>query len=84
MRHASTLQLSTRPLRLELEELLELQLPCILHWNLNHFVVLKKVTKYWQGKITLTLLDPAVGERRVTFLEASAHFNGISLEADVL
>ncbi|MFZ6687139.1 hypothetical protein ACO0K0_05280 [Undibacterium sp. SXout11W] len=42
------------------------------------------MTKNWQGKITLTLLDPAVGERRVTFLEASAHFNGISLEADVL
>ncbi|MFZ6687138.1 cysteine peptidase family C39 domain-containing protein [Undibacterium sp. SXout11W] len=42
MRHASTLQLLTRPLRLELEELSELQLPCILHWNLDYFVVLKK------------------------------------------
>jgi len=80
MRHASALHLSTRPLRLELEELSELQLPCILHWNLNHFVVLKKVAKNWQGKLTLILLDPAVGERRVSLDEASGHFTGVALE----
>jgi ATP-binding cassette subfamily B protein RaxB len=66
MRHAAALHLSARPLRLELEELSELALPCILHWNLNHFVVLKKISKNWQGKRTLTLLDPAVGERHIT------------------
>ncbi|MBC3933574.1 peptidase domain-containing ABC transporter [Undibacterium curvum] len=80
MRHASALHLSTRPLRLELDELSELQLPCILHWNLNHFVVLKKVSRNWQGKVSLTLLDPAVGERRVSLEEASAHFTGVALE----
>ena len=64
MRHAASMQLSTRPLRLELDEIAELVLPCILHWNLNHFVVLKKISKNWQGKVTLVLLDPAVGERR--------------------
>ncbi|MEB0233305.1 cysteine peptidase family C39 domain-containing protein, partial [Undibacterium sp. 10I3] len=72
--------MSTRPLRLELEELDQLALPCILHWNLNHFVVLKKITKNWQGKVTLFLLDPAVGERRVTLQEASAHFTGVACE----
>lgn len=80
MRHAAAMQLSTRPLRLELDELSELALPCILHWNLNHFVVLKKIHKNWQGKVTLTLLDPAVGARRVSMDEASQHFTGVALE----
>jgi ATP-binding cassette, subfamily B, bacterial CvaB/MchF/RaxB len=80
MRHAASLHLATRPLRLELDEINDLALPCILHWNLNHFVVLKKVKKNWQGKITLILLDPAVGERRVTLEEASHHFTGVALE----
>lgn len=80
MRHATAMQLSSRPLRLELEELGELALPCILHWNLNHFVVLKKFTKSLRGKITLILLDPAVGERKVSLEEASQHFTGVALE----
>lgn len=80
MRHAASMQLSTRPLRLELDEIAELVLPCILHWNLNHFVVLKKISKNWQGKVTLVLLDPAVGERRVSLEEVSTHFTGVALE----
>ena len=80
MRHAMAMQLASRPLRLELEELAQLQLPCILHWNLNHFVVLKKVHKSLRGKTTLTLLDPAVGECRVNLEEASKHFTGVALE----
>lgn len=42
---ANRLQLSSRALRLDLHELRELRLPCVLHWNLNHFVVLKAVGK---------------------------------------
>lgn len=80
IRHASSLELSSRPLRLELDEIDQLVLPCILHWNLNHFVVLKQVKKNWQGKISLVLLDPAVGERRVSLEEASTHFTGVALE----
>lgn len=80
IRHAASLELSSRPLRLELDEIGQLALPCILHWNLNHFVVLKKLKKNWQGKITLVLLDPAVGERRVSLEEASKHFTGVALE----
>lgn len=73
--HASTLNLSSRPLRLELDELAQLQLPCILHWDLNHFVVLKKV-----GRGHITILDPAVGERRLPLAEVSRHFTGVALE----
>jgi ATP-binding cassette subfamily B protein RaxB len=73
--HASTLNFSSRPLRLELDELVQLQLPCILHWDLNHFVVLVKV-----GRGTITVLDPAVGERKLPLAEVSRHFTGVALE----
>lgn len=65
----------SRPLRLELEDLGKLQLPCILHWDLNHFVVLAKV-----GKSTVTVLDPAAGERKLGLDEVSKHFAGVALE----
>src|SRR5215510_9977373 len=38
MQVADRIGLATRPLRLELSELPALRLPCILHWDLNHFV----------------------------------------------
>ena len=75
MRHAQALGFACRPLRLELDETNQLQLPCMLHWNLNHFVVLTKVSG---GK--LTILDPAVGKRVITIAEASDHFTGVALE----
>ncbi len=67
--------LVSRPLRLELDELGELKLPCILHWELNHFVVLSRV----RGK-TLTIKDPAAGLRNVSLEEASGKFTGVALE----
>lgn len=37
-------------------------LPCILHWNQNHFVVLYKITKcIFTGKIMYKIADPAHG-----------------------
>jgi ATP-binding cassette subfamily B protein RaxB len=80
VRHASALNLSIRPLRADLDEITELQLPCILHWDLNHFVVLKKVVKGLRRKIVFVLLDPAVGERRLSLDEVSQHFTGVALE----
>lgn len=72
---AQQLGFRTRPLRLEMEDLGKLTLPCILHWDLNHFVVLAKV-----GKATATVLDPAVGERKLELGEVSKHFTGVALE----
>lgn len=80
MRHAAAMNMIARPLRLEIDELEHIQLPCILHWNLNHFVVLKHIHTKWNGKVSLTLLDPGVGERHVTLEEFSRHFTGIALE----
>lgn len=72
---AEQLGLSTRPLRLDMEDLGKLKLPCILHWDLNHFVVLAKV-----GKSRVTILDPAIGERKLSLAEISDHFTGVALE----
>ncbi|MGK5038003.1 peptidase domain-containing ABC transporter [Janthinobacterium sp. LB3P118] len=80
MRHAASMQLAARPLRLELDELSKLQMPCILHWNLNHFVVLKKVSKTWRGVTMVTLLDPAIGETRLPLGVVSKHFTGVAME----
>ena len=75
MAHAGALGFSSRPLRLELDELVALKLPCILHWNLNHFVVLKKASRDH-----VVILDPAIGERRMPLQQVSNHFTGVALE----
>ncbi len=72
---ADALGLSSRPVRLELRELRRLERPCILHWNLDHFVVLKSV-----GARSVRVHDPARGERRVSIREASRSFTGVALE----
>ncbi|NLF76127.1 MAG: peptidase domain-containing ABC transporter [Chloroflexi bacterium] len=72
---AQQLGFQTRPLRLDMDDLGKLKLPCILHWDLNHFVVLAKV-----GHKGVTVLDPASGERRLSFAEVSDHFTGVALE----
>jgi ATP-binding cassette subfamily B protein RaxB len=72
---ATALGLLSRPLRLELEELSELKTPCILHWDLNHFVVLARVTAR-----TVVIHDPAVGVRKLSVDEVSKHFTGVALE----
>jgi len=72
---ATKLQLSSRPVRLELSELVNLKLPCILHWKLKHFVVLKKIT----GKKVI-IHDPALGERHYNFSEVSDFFTGVAVE----
>ncbi|AWI52286.1 ABC transporter [Aquabacterium olei] len=72
---AARLKLSARAVRLELDELEALQRPCVLHWDMNHFVVLVAV----DGQ-RVTVHDPAVGERRMSLAEAGRHFTGVALE----
>lgn len=72
---SNQLQLVTRPLKLELEDLNQLRTPCILHWDFNHFVVLQSVSAK-----KATISDPAFGQRILTFDEISAHFTGVALE----
>ncbi|CAK16774.1 peptidase domain-containing ABC transporter [Pseudomonas entomophila] len=75
MAMGAQLGLASRPLRLELEALEQLKLPCILHWNFNHFVVLKEVGPRW-----VTLHDPARGVCRLTRQAVSEAFTGVALE----
>ncbi|MDQ1215029.1 peptidase domain-containing ABC transporter [Pantoea anthophila] len=75
MSFAQNLGLGSRAVRLELDELNKLKLPCILHWDMNHFVVLKGITKN-----KLIIHDPARGVRKVVMDEVSDSFTGVALE----
>jgi ATP-binding cassette subfamily B protein RaxB len=75
VRIADHIGLASRPLRVEVGELALLKMPCILHWDLNHFVVLKSVTG--RGAV---IHDPAVGVRRLAMAQVSRHFTGVALE----
>ncbi len=72
---AGKMGFSSRPLRLELHQLSQLRLPCVLHFDLNHFVVLSRVTR--KGVV---VLDPASGRRKLTIEEISQRFSGVALE----
>ncbi|WP_304359198.1 peptidase domain-containing ABC transporter [Collimonas fungivorans] len=72
---AGQLELATRPLKLDLNDLAQLKLPCILHWNFNHFVVLQEV-----GPRSVTICDPAFGIRKLSMDEAAKAFTGVALE----
>ncbi|WP_350015850.1 peptidase domain-containing ABC transporter [Rhodanobacter sp. IGA1.0] len=72
---AGQLGFTCRPLKLDMGDLAQLKTPCVLHWDLNHFVVLRSA-----GRRGIVIHDPARGIRRLTLKEASAHFTGIALE----
>ncbi len=76
VRVASRLRLSTRALRVEMSHLKQLRLPCILHWDHGHFVVLTRV-----GARAATIHDPASGRRKIALEEVSRRFTGVALEA---
>ena len=66
---ASQLGFHTISGRLDVEELKDAPLPCILHWNQNHFVVLYKIkgNRYY-------VADPAKGRIRYTAREFASHW----------
>ncbi len=72
---ATQLELAARPLKLEIDQLQELKLPCILHWNFNHFVVLQGVSAR-----ALSVYDPAFGIRKHSMEAAAKSFTGVALE----
>ena len=75
VRMAEQLQLNPRAVRAELDHLPQLELPCVLHWDMNHFVVLVAV----RGG-TAVIHDPARGIRRLPMAALSRHFTGVVLE----
>ncbi|WP_371186461.1 peptidase domain-containing ABC transporter [Thalassotalea maritima] len=76
---ADSLGLASRALQCPIEEVHQLKLPCILHWNMNHFVVLTKVSGSGQSR-RFVIHDPAKGKRTVSVEQFSQQFTGICLE----
>lgn len=79
MQIAEQIGFSARPLRGEIEHLSGLALPAVLHWDLQHFVVLTKVTRGLRGR-RFHVHDPAQGARTIGEPELSRHFTGVALE----
>ena len=78
VRAARRYGLVARGIRTEPDALEEVGFPSILHWNLNHFVVLEGMTDRW-----VYLNDPAFGPRRVSREELDCSFSGIVLAFEV-
>ncbi|WP_037470513.1 peptidase domain-containing ABC transporter [Shewanella waksmanii] len=74
---ADKVGLAHRAVKCDIEGISQLKTPCILHWNLDHFVVLKKVSgnKFY-------LHDPALGEHTCNAEELSQSFTGVALELE--
>ncbi|HYC38202.1 MAG TPA: peptidase domain-containing ABC transporter [Usitatibacter sp.] len=72
---AETMGMTARGVQVPLESLGKLRLPAVLHWDMNHFVVLVGVS----GR-KIVVHDPALGRRRLTLEEASRHFTGVAME----
>ncbi|MGJ7491660.1 peptidase domain-containing ABC transporter [Variovorax sp. ZT4R33] len=75
MKIASSMGFQSRPVRLDMAQLDQLALPCVLHWDLKHFVVLRRVRRN-----TVEIMDPARGLRVLKKTEAGRSFTGVALE----
>ncbi|HYJ42576.1 MAG TPA: cysteine peptidase family C39 domain-containing protein, partial [Steroidobacteraceae bacterium] len=75
MKLADHLGLSTRALRVEMSALGRIVLPAIIHWDMNHFVVLESVSRN-----SATIHDPSRGRVKMSLQEFSNHFTGVALE----
>lgn len=71
------LGMAARPIKFELEDIDHLKTPCVLHWGMDHFVVLTKV-----GKGVLHITDPSKGRRKVSLKDASSKVTGVALELE--
>jgi len=73
------LGLASRALQCPIDEIHKIATPCILHWDLNHFVVLTKVSG--KGKSAKFYVnDPAVGKLILTAEKFGQHYTGVCLE----
>lgn len=79
MEIAENLGFSGRPLRGEVSDLSSVTLPAIMHWNLNHFVVLVRISNGIKGK-KYHIHDPATGIQVIQEQELSNRFTGVILE----
>ena len=71
---AQNLGLAAKGFRKEPSTLHELPMPCIIHWNFNHFVVLEGI----DGDC-VSINDPAIGRRILDMAELDLAFTGVAL-----
>lgn len=79
MQVAEDIGFNTRPLRGDMEDLPHLALPAILHWNLNHFVVLTRISSGIRG-LQYHVHDPARGALKLQREEVSRQWTGVALD----
>ena len=72
---AEQIGLNARGVGIELEGLKRIGKPAILHWDMNHFVVLERTTR--RG---IVIMDPASGRVEVPWADANKSFTGVALE----
>ncbi|WP_292144353.1 NHLP family bacteriocin export ABC transporter peptidase/permease/ATPase subunit [Butyrivibrio sp.] len=74
MRAGKKFGLEVHGYRKDLKDLFELPVPCIIHWNFNHFVV-------WEGRKGkyCYINDPAMGRRKLTVQDIDDCFTGVVL-----
>lgn len=72
---ADKIGLTPRAVKLPLEELANLHVPAVLHWDMNHYVVLERV----KGDKAL-IHNPDGRSTWIPMAEVSNHFTGVALE----
>ncbi len=74
LRCARKYGLECKGYRKEPEDLKKLKMPCLIHWNFNHFVVLEG---FKHGHVYIN--DPAYGRRKLTLEDLDESFTGVVL-----
>src|ERR1700674_5904359 len=77
VRAARNFGLLAKGFRTEPAMLREVPMPCIIHWNFNHFVVLEGI----RGD-RVYINDPAIGRRRIDMAEIDLAFTDVGLNIE--
>lgn len=70
--------LLAEPHSVELEQLYEMPLPLIAHWNMNHFVVIEGFSDN-----VVYIMDPSLGKMKITYEELNRSFSGVVIIFDL-
>lgn len=73
---ANEMGLKSKGYRVDVGGLKQFDLPIILHWNYNHYVILERITKKH-----FFIVDPSNGRKKYTIQEFSGAFTGNILTA---
>jgi len=71
---AEQLGFSTRAMKIDYDTLLSIHLPCIVHWQGYHFIVVYKISEN-----SIWVSDPALGIRKYSKEYFTENWNGITL-----